>query len=60
MKKTYKQKVRDLINIKNIQCSKGTYDESAYMRGLANGLILAVSIFDGKKPKFIEVRKRGR
>ena len=33
-----------LIDVKNIQCKKGNFDQSEYMRGMANGLILATHI----------------
>lgn len=35
------QRLADLKNIVQIQCSKGTYDVDEYMRGMANGLLLA-------------------
>lgn len=35
------QRLADLRNIVEIQCSKGNYDTSEYMRGMANGLLLA-------------------
>ena len=35
------QRLSDLKNIVEIQCSKGNYDQSDYMRGMANGLLLA-------------------
>ena len=35
------QRLDDLKNAVEIQCSKGNYDHSEYMRGMANGLLLA-------------------
>lgn len=34
-------RISDLEKIVAIQCSKGNYDANEYMRGMANGLILA-------------------
>ena len=36
------------------QCQKGNFDVNEYMRGMANGLMLAVSYFTNEEPKFIE------
>ena len=47
-----------LRNIKNIQCSDGRWDYSPYMHGMANGLILALSIFDDDCPKYLEPPER--
>ncbi len=38
------QRLNDLENIVEIQCSKGNFDQGEYMRGMANGLLLAWSI----------------
>lgn len=57
-KKTYKQRVLDLENLCDIQGTKGTYDFDEYMRGLANGLKLAVSCFDDKSPDYFPAPKR--
>jgi len=57
MKKTYKRRIEDLKDICNIQCSKDNYDVSEYMRGMANGLLLAVSCFDDKEPKYFPAPK---
>ncbi len=35
------QRLDDLKSVLEIQCSKGNFDQSEYMRGMANGLILA-------------------
>lgn len=38
------QRLSDLKNIVEIQCSPGNYDQGEYMRGMANGLLLAWNI----------------
>jgi len=43
-----------------LQCSTGSYDYDAYMHGMANGMILAVSIMDDGctgEPAFLEAPK---
>lgn len=49
IKKRYKQ----LEDCTNTACSKGNYDVNEYMRGMANGLILARAIMDGTEPEYI-------
>lgn len=51
----YKKLLGDLKNICDFQSTKGNYDQGDYMRGLANGLIMAVSIFEKKEPKFFDI-----
>jgi len=46
MKKTTKQKIRDLDNLIRIQLSDGNWDYNPYMHGLLNGLIISQQIFD--------------
>jgi len=45
------EQLKDLIKT---QSSHGNYDCNPYMWGLANGLILALSLFDGVSPVFLE------
>lgn len=35
------QRLEDLKNILEIQCSSGNYNTGEYMRGMANGMLLA-------------------
>ena len=51
---TFEQRVKNLKNIVDIQCSHGNWDYDEYMRGMANGLLIALSIFDDKEPVFKE------
>lgn len=51
------QRIVDLESILKIQCSKGNYDVDEYMRGMANGLLLAWNTIVepyGKDVKFFE------
>lgn len=47
--KTWSQRIDQLIHVMNLQCSEGNWDTSEYMRGLANGLILAYHIMIDSK-----------
>ena len=53
---TSKTNLEKLKEAKEIQCSKGNYDQGEYMRGLANGLILAEHIMEDNKgePKYFD------
>ena len=44
----------DLDNIIKIQCSHGNWNYSAYMMGLANGLLIAKSVMTGEVAEFLE------
>jgi len=47
-------KVEILKQLTEIQCSKGNYDYDEYMRGMANGMILAVATMEGVDPEYIK------
>ena len=53
---TENKKIEKLKEVTKIQCSKGNYDVNEYMRGMANGLILAEAIMEDKDPKYIETK----
>lgn len=46
-------RLNKLKQVKLISCQDGNWDYSPYMLGLANGLILAVAIFEDKEPKYL-------
>lgn len=49
-----KRKLSDLDNCTETQSRPGNWNYSPYMRGLANGLILAQSIMKGIEPIYFE------
>ena len=42
-----------LKQITKIQCMNGNWNYDPYMHGMANGLILAQAIMEGKTPKYL-------
>jgi hypothetical protein len=48
----YLEKVGKLRELLAIQCAPGTIDQGEYMRGMANGLAVALSVFTGQEPDF--------
>ena len=59
-KKSFKRKIEELDNIVAIQCSNGNWNCDEYMRGMANGLILAQWIMkenEGEPPFFEQINK---
>lgn len=54
MKKSKKDKIAELEGLLKIQCSEGNWNHSPYMHGMANGMILAISVLTGEEPKFLE------
>ncbi len=53
MKTTTKQ-IEQLKELIKIQCTDGNWNYDQYMRGMANGLKVALSVLDGKDPEFLE------
>lgn len=49
-----RKKLDSLKNVVEIQKGRGTCDISPYMHGMANGLILALSIMEDTEPEFID------
>ena len=47
-------KIMVLKDLTNLQCSSGNWDYDRYMHGMANGMILALSILTDKEPIFLE------
>jgi len=55
MKKDHRSHIeRELQRLIDIQLTDGNWNYDQYMRGLANGLLLAMSVVNGKDPKFLE------
>ena len=46
--------IDSLRDVTNIQRSDGNWNYDPYMHGMANGLILALSMFEGGKLKYLE------
>jgi hypothetical protein len=56
--KNLKKRLSNLDEIIDVQCSNGNWNCNAYMMGLANGLIMARSLFDDKEPNFLDRPKK--
>lgn len=50
--------MKNLQDVINIQCSQGNWNYDPYMMGLANGLLMAQSLFTDKEPEFLSAPKR--
>ncbi len=37
-----------------IQCNDGNWNHDPYMHGMANGMIFALSLFQAKRPEYLE------
>jgi hypothetical protein len=51
---TFYKSLDSLRDVRDIQGNDGNWNYDEYMRGMFNGLELAVSIFEGKDPQFKE------
>jgi hypothetical protein len=47
------QRIKKLEELVEIQCSHGNWDFDPYMHGMANGMILALSIMKNEEPKYM-------
>ena len=50
---TFQDSLKMLREILNIQCINGNWNSNPYMHGLANGMILALSLFGDKPPEYL-------
>lgn len=48
------QALQTLRDMTQVQCSDGTWNYGPYMQGMANGMIFALSLFDGGEPKYLD------
>lgn len=53
LKKTFNKKIKALEDGIQTQIADGTWNYDQYMHGMANGLILALSIMTNKEPNFL-------
>lgn len=52
------KRIEALRNATGIQCTDGNWNYGPYMHGMANGLILALSIMEDRPPEFLTAPKR--
>ena len=46
--------VKILEEMTDVQCNDGNWNYDAYMHGMANGMIFALSLFQNKRPEYLE------
>lgn len=58
--KTWEERLADLQNCIDIQCSHGNWDYDPYMQGMANGMILAMNIMGDCKeePQYMKAPEK--
>jgi len=49
-----KTEIETLKELIDIQCSDGNWNYDPYMHGMANGMILALSLFEGGAPEYLD------
>ena len=49
----YAKMVETLKEMTAVQCNDGNWNYDAYMHGMANGMIFALSLFEGSQPEFL-------
>lgn len=50
--KKLEKRIENLKEVTKVQCQDGNWNANEYMRGIANGLILAEATIEGKTPKY--------
>ncbi len=50
----YTRMVKTLKEMTTVQCRDGNWNYDAYTHGMTNGMIFALSIFEGGKPEYLE------
>jgi len=53
------KKLNELRQVVQLQSMNGNWDQSEYMHGMANGLIVALAIFENEVPKFLDKPEGG-
>lgn len=53
----YKNSINSLRDLVKVQCYDGNWNYDPYMHGMANGLILALSLFERGRPAFLSPPK---
>ena len=51
--KILRKSVKSLRKLLVVQCASGNWDCNPYMHGMANGMILSLSLFDDKRPEYL-------
>lgn len=54
------RKVETLREMVKLQCENGTWNYDSYMHGMANGMIYALSLFEGGNPVFLSAPEKWR
>lgn len=50
----HRDSIESLKDLLKIQCSDGNWNYDPYMHGMANGMILALSLFGDNRPNYLE------
>jgi hypothetical protein len=50
----FEESIKTLREMLAVQCADGNWNYDPYMHGMANGMIFALSLFDNKRPEYIE------
>ncbi len=50
----FKKSVESLNDLKKVQCANGNWNHDPYMHGMANGLILAMSLFEADEIEYLD------
>ena len=53
-----KEIIQAIRKVKEVQCIDGTWNHDPYMQGMANGLILALSIAENKRPEYLDAPEK--
>lgn len=58
MRTKKRSKIDSLRDMTQVACANGTWNFDPYLHGMANGMIFALSIFEGGEPKYLSAPKK--
>lgn len=50
---SFEKKLEDIQSLVELACTDGTWNYDPYFHGMANGMILYLSIMEDKEPEFL-------
>ncbi len=54
------EKIDQVQALVDVQCSQGNYDYDPYMHGMANGMIVILSVLTGRDPELLDAPDKWR
>jgi hypothetical protein len=53
-----KKLIKEMEKLLDIQCANGNWNYDPYMHGMANGMLLMLSVVEGGNPRYLDAPKK--